>query len=127
MNEDTITRGCTETCGDAIVVDHGVVTVRGADFRVLCKLSANGQRSVALEPVTRSEDQMPPPPPLSPREREVLGLVARGLTTTRIAKRLGMRPSTVRTHMEHVRDKLGVRTRAQAVAQALSMGELAGT
>ncbi len=123
MNEELPTKNCTEACGEVGTVDHGTITVRGADFRLVCRQEGS-HRAVHLEAVTRPADQMPPPPPLSPREREVLSLVARGLTTTRIARRLGMQPSTVRTHMEHVRDKLGVRTRAQAVAQALAMGEL---
>ena len=54
---------------------------------------------------------------LTPREREVLDLVAQGLTTPRIANELGIRPSTVRTHVEHAREKLGARTRAEAVAR----------
>lgn len=123
MTEELHTKSCTENCGEHGIVDHGTVTVRGADFRLVCRPEGD-HRAIHLESVVRPADQMPPPPPLSPREREVLALVARGLTTSRIARRLGMRPSTVRTHMEHVRDKLGVRTRAQAVAQALAMGEL---
>ena len=61
---------------------------------------------------------------LTPREIEVLRLVAEGLTNRLVGRRLALRPATVRTHMEHVREKLAVRTRAQAVARASALGIL---
>lgn len=61
---------------------------------------------------------------LTPRERETLALVAQGLPTRAIASRLGLHPSTVRTHVEHAREKLGAHTRAEAVARAIARGEL---
>lgn len=48
---------------------------------------------------------------LTPREREVAQLVAEGLTNREIAERLGISEATARTHVERVRNKLGVRTR----------------
>ena len=53
---------------------------------------------------------------LTPREREVLGLLAEGLTQNEIADRLTISPRTVATHIDHILAKLGVRNRAQAVA-----------
>jgi len=61
---------------------------------------------------------------LTPREAEVLRLVSEGLTNQRIARRLGIQFSTVRTHVEHARQKLGCTTRAEAVARALHLGWL---
>jgi DNA-binding CsgD family transcriptional regulator len=61
---------------------------------------------------------------LSAREREVLGRIAVGHTTARIAEELGVAESTVRTHVEKAREKLGARTRAEAVARALVRREL---
>lgn len=61
---------------------------------------------------------------LSAREREVLERVAIGHTTARIAEELGVAESTVRTHVDKARDKLGARTRAEAVARALLRREL---
>ncbi|MET0788212.1 MAG: helix-turn-helix transcriptional regulator [Cellulomonas sp.] len=58
-------------------------------------------------------------PALTPREREVLGLVASGLTHAEIASRLVISVSTVHKHMEHVRERVGVRTAAAAAAIAL--------
>jgi DNA-binding NarL/FixJ family response regulator len=56
--------------------------------------------------------------PLTPREREVLRLLAEGLAADAIAKRLFISKTTVGTHIEHIFTKLGVRSRAQAVAIA---------
>ncbi len=59
---------------------------------------------------------------LTPREREVLSLVARGQTNDEIAAALGLRPKTVRNHVSNVLDKLGVAGRAQAVVRARDAG-----
>ncbi len=56
---------------------------------------------------------------LSSREREVLDLVATGLTDAAIAHRLGCRPRTVDKHLEHAYRALGVGNRAAAVARWL--------
>jgi DNA-binding CsgD family transcriptional regulator len=53
---------------------------------------------------------------LSPRELEVLRMVADGKTATSIAKTLFVSPHTVKRHMANIRVKLGVRTQAAAVA-----------
>ncbi len=53
---------------------------------------------------------------LSPREREVLRLVASGMTNHEIAACLFIAPGTVRKHLDNIYAKLGVRSRAQAVA-----------
>jgi predicted ATPase/DNA-binding CsgD family transcriptional regulator len=56
------------------------------------------------------------PAALTPREREVAGLVAQGLTTREIAERLVIAPGTAALHVEHIRAKLGFHTRAQIAA-----------
>jgi DNA-binding CsgD family transcriptional regulator len=53
---------------------------------------------------------------LTPREREVLGCVAEGLTNSEVAHRLHLSPETVRKHLENSYEKLGVHTRTAAVA-----------
>jgi DNA-binding NarL/FixJ family response regulator len=62
------------------------------------------------------------PGQLSARELEVLGLAADGLTGPQIAERLFVSPTTVKTHFEHIYEKLGVGDRAAAVAHALRTG-----
>jgi len=61
---------------------------------------------------------------VTPREREVLGLLAHGLTQADIAERLFLSPKTVGTHIQRIMGKLGVKSRTQAVAHALRGGIL---
>ena len=61
-------------------------------------------------------------PGLSPREREILGLLAEGRTQGQIAGELVISSKTVATHIQHILAKLGVHTRAQAVAFAFRRG-----
>lgn len=55
---------------------------------------------------------------LSPREREVLRLMAQGVSTSALAKRLVISSATVRNHIQHIMSKLGAHTRLEAVAAA---------
>jgi two-component system nitrate/nitrite response regulator NarL len=61
---------------------------------------------------------------LSRREQEVLALLADGLVNKQIAARLGISTNTVKTHLELLFEKLGVATRAEAVATAVKRGLL---
>ena len=61
-------------------------------------------------------------PALSPREREVLALLCDGLSAPRIAQRLVLGTTTVKTHLANLYEKLGVNDRAAAVAEAMRRG-----
>ena len=61
---------------------------------------------------------------LSARETEVLGLVAQGLSNPAIAKRLFLGEATVKTHLLHAFEKLGVNDRTRAVTKAMELGLL---
>lgn len=62
---------------------------------------------------------------LTPREIEVLVLTAEGLSGPEVAAELVLSPSTVNTHFKNIYAKLGVRTRAAAVAKAMRVGAIA--
>jgi PAS domain S-box-containing protein len=66
-----------------------------------------------------------PQPRLTPRQREVLGLIASGLSTAEIAAQLTISPETVRNHLRSLFSELHVHTRLEAIAAAQRLGLLA--
>jgi DNA-binding NarL/FixJ family response regulator len=72
----------------------------------------------------RGDDQRPAGAELSPREVDILRLVARGLGDAQIAERLFLSPHTVHRHIANIRTKLRVPSRAAAVAHATRHGLL---
>jgi two-component system nitrate/nitrite response regulator NarL len=82
-------------------------------------LSSKAQSSVTAELQSRRANA---PDPLSPRETEILELLAAGASAPEIAKRLHLSPSTIKTYLHHIYDKLEVSDRAAAVAVGLRRG-----
>jgi predicted ATPase/DNA-binding CsgD family transcriptional regulator len=87
-------------------------------------MTANAAAGYALEvladPPARSDDE----PALSSRERELVVLVAQGRTDAQIASQLFISVSTVRSHLDRIRDKTGCRRRADLTRLALQAGLL---
>jgi DNA-binding NarL/FixJ family response regulator len=107
--------------------DAGAEDIRSAIFAV-----AAGEAS--LDPAVQhhvvaalaSDESAAPatelPDGLTPREAEILGLIAEGLTNAEIAERLVVSPTTVKSHINHLFAKAGVRDRVQAVTYAYRKG-----
>ena len=100
---------------------HGVQVVASGDgllapsvTRRLIAEFAQGRRTHKPVPL--------PGPSLTPRELEVLELLARGKSNAEIAQMLFVSDNTVKTHVTHVLDKLGLRDRVQAVIYAYEAG-----
>jgi DNA-binding NarL/FixJ family response regulator len=90
------------------------------------RAAAQGQTALSPAVATRLMGQVRAPveEPVSPRELEVLGLVASGCTNREAAARLFISEATVKTHLLHVYAKLEVKDRASAVAAAYRRGLL---
>jgi DNA-binding NarL/FixJ family response regulator len=106
--------------------------LKGADpddiIRAIDTVAANNaifgpglaQRLIAYLAVPRRSDLALPS--LTPREREVLDLIASGLGNATIAARLGISPNTIANHTSNIFAKLQVTSRAEAIVQARSAG-----
>jgi DNA-binding NarL/FixJ family response regulator len=91
------------------------------------RLAAEGKSPLAPTVATRIMQRMrgdSEEEALSTREIEVLELVARGTSNKEIAKQLWVSETTVKSHMLHIFDKLGVADRTAAVTEALRRGIL---
>lgn len=75
-----------------------------------------------IAPAARERWEALERPSLSRREGEILLLAARGLSNAAIARRLGLSPETVKSHLRQVMGKLGARNRSHAVALAYEFG-----
>jgi DNA-binding NarL/FixJ family response regulator len=108
--------GATSYLLKTATAEHVIAAVRDA---------AAGTASLSPELLTRLTRALrrPPPPdplqPLSPRERDVLRLIARGHSNRQIARDLAIGEQTVKTHVRAVLTKLGLQDRVQAAIFAL--------
>ena len=108
------------------VLDGETPLDQGLAMRLLRRLSAeperNGRARGGSPPVGASGPSAPSP--LTPRELEVLALLATGRTNRQIATELHLSLSTVKRHVEHIIAKLGVSDRTQAAVRAGELGLL---
>ncbi|HLT09819.1 MAG TPA: response regulator transcription factor [Micromonosporaceae bacterium] len=103
-------------------IDHdpdAAVTEASEAADLFARIGASVKLTEATELVNRLSRAVPEHCGLSPREYEVLQLIAEGLTNTQIAKRLYISPKTAGAHVTHILTKLGVRNRTEAATYAL--------
>jgi PAS domain S-box-containing protein len=124
-------RGAADFSGAvAFPATHDAETVAVLEFyyREDSELAERSMRSLAGigselgRFLARRKGQLGPARSLTPRELEVLQLAAHGLSGREIASQLVVSPSTIKTHFNHIYEKLGVSDRAAAVATALRLG-----
>ncbi|ETK33512.1 response regulator [Microbispora sp. ATCC PTA-5024] len=102
--------------------------VRAGDLAEAVRIVARGEALLAPTVTRRLIAEFtrrraaPPPPSLTPRESEVLRLIARGLSNAEIAETLVVSEHTVKTHVARLLAKLGLRDRTQAVVHAYETG-----
>jgi PAS domain S-box-containing protein len=126
-------RAVLEKAIDSIVADGVAVEARyrirrpsdGAErcirSHIHCERDASGRPTVVFG---SGQDVTDLVTVLSPRERELLMLLAEGLSGEQIAERFTLSPATVRTHINNAMTKLGAHTRGQAIAIALRSDEI---
>jgi LuxR family maltose regulon positive regulatory protein len=103
-------------------VARGVTPIYTA--KLLAAFEAEGHQAKGTAPVTTAHPIQPLIEPLSPRELEVLQLVAQGLSNREIAERLFLSVNTVKGHNRNIFGKLQVQRRTEAVARARELGLL---
>ncbi len=86
------------------------------------RIAAGGAPSAPAVPAAASDDARPRVADLTPRETEILKLVARGLSNKEIADHLYLSEGTVKNYVSSVFSKLHARDRAQAISLALRQG-----
>ncbi|SDR08743.1 DNA-binding response regulator, NarL/FixJ family, contains REC and HTH domains [Curtobacterium sp. UNCCL20] len=108
----------------------GYLLKAAPESEILAGLRATARGETALAPsaaaalVRRTTGRPSTGPSLSPRELEVLQLVAQGNSNPAIGRSLFLSETTVKTHLGHVFEKLGVNDRTRAVTRAMELGLL---
>lgn len=105
------------------------VVLRDVDAsRLAAAVRAVAEGLMVLDATAAESALRPPPPlaatvePLTPREQEVLQLLAQGLSNKLIASRLGISDHTVKFHVNAILGKLGAQSRTEALAHAARLG-----
>ena len=98
-----------------------VAVVAAGDALLAPSVTRRLMEELAARPAT-APAQPPELAALTEREREVLGLVGRGLSNAEIAERIYVSPATAKTHVSHIMTKLYARDRAQLVVVAYESG-----
>ena len=89
-----------------------------SDLVAAIRRVATGKRTVSPE-IENMLANDPPVPELSPRQRDILESITRGLTNNQIALQFGISPESVKTHIAKLFEKIGAASRSEAVSIAL--------
>ncbi len=118
---------CNNGCAGRLLRDataegarRSIVRMEDRPYELTCMKVSDDKVACLLHPTTCQLPKLYEQ--LTPRERDVLRLIADGQTTAEAADELGIKEATVRTYVEHMRHKLGVGTRAGVVARAFRLG-----
>lgn len=109
----------TRTAATALALAAVKYRESGVNLKHANRTRPPAHRQEVLYQVTA--DELAATFPITHREAEVLAFVAAGLTNSEVARELSMRVGTVIKHLEHLYPKLGVASRAGAVARALAV------
>jgi DNA-binding CsgD family transcriptional regulator len=127
-------RCCYAGCMPSVMVRNGETVQK---FEMQVHGNGGGNATLRITSTTVDGDESSPPvvvhtfedsgvpdhsPPLSRREREILGLVAVGLQNKEIAQKLGVSLATIRNHVHNILEKLGLHSKLEAVALAFRSG-----
>ena len=93
----------------------------GEDLHVAIRTVASGEVFLPKR-IKAIYDDRKKRPSLSEREIEIVRLVAKGFSNDELAERLHLSPDTVKAHLRHVYEKLGVESRVEAVTEAMRTG-----
>jgi DNA-binding NarL/FixJ family response regulator len=106
---------------DAGAMGYLVKDMASAEVLNIIRTVHAGRRGIP-QPVAAKLAEHTPRIPLTPRETEVLSLVANGLSNAEVAGRIGRTEGTVKVHLKNILQKLGANDRTEAVTTALRRG-----
>jgi two-component system response regulator NreC len=123
MNDDP---ACARRALDNGALGLVLKEMADSDLPTAVREASRGRRYVSPLLAAKLNGSKPSPQTdkLTPREREVLRLIALGHTSVEIAHKLGLSPRTIETHRARIHRKLGLATRAELVSYALQHGLL---
>ena len=93
----------------------------GEDLHVAIRTVASGEVFLPKR-IKAIYDDRKKRPSLSEREIEIVRLVAKGFSNDELAERLHLSPDTIKVHLRHIYEKLGVESRVEAVTEAMRTG-----
>jgi two-component system NarL family response regulator len=106
---------------DAGAVGYLAKDMASAEVLNIIRTVRAGRRGIP-QPIAAKLAEHTPRIPLTPREAEVLSLVAKGLSNAEVAKRIGRAEGTVKVHLKNILQKLDVEDRTEVVTTGLRRG-----